>query len=226
MSYWSEKEREFLVKNYQDMPASEIGRILGRSRSSIKGMTIKLGIRKTKNSGRFEKGMTPWNRGKSYIAPGSEKGWFRQGHLPAQTKYDGYISSRKDKSGRVYLYIRLSLRNWVPLHRFLWERVNGDIPAGMMIRFKNGDCSDCRLSNLELISQRENATRNRNRKKASVSQRRMRREFRDLDNDLYVAWCITGEKNSARVVAEKFPELVELKRVQLKLKRSIKYASE
>jgi len=226
MSYWSDEEKEFLVRNYKDMCAREIGEALGRSRSSVKGMAKKMGVRKSDNSGCFKKGMVAWNKGKSYTAAGSEKGWFRKGHLPKNTKSDGYISARRDTSGRVYLHIRLALRVWVPLHRYLWERVNGDIPSGMVLRFKNGDTFDCRLQNMELISQADNLIRNYDREKMAASQRKMRREFRDLDNDNYVAWCITGEKNSAAVVAEKFPELVELKRVQLKLKRSIKYASE
>ena len=46
-------------------------------------------------------------------------------------------------------------------HRWIWEQANGPIPENHIISFKNGDKTDCRIDNLELITMAENAIRNK-----------------------------------------------------------------
>jgi len=41
---------------------------------------------------------------------------------------------------------------WRAVHLVEWERVNGQIPAGHALVFRNGDKTDIRLDNLELIT--------------------------------------------------------------------------
>lgn len=48
-------------------------------------------------------------------------------------------------------------RNYILLHRLIWIIANGEIPEGMEINHKNGNKSDNRLLNLELVTKSENA---------------------------------------------------------------------
>ncbi len=133
--------------------------------TAFPGSTIKraqiVGWRKnhkvsTGRTGRFEKGNAPPNKGrKGFVAPGSEKGWFRKGQIPHTAKPDGY--ERFDREG--YVMIRVSDANpWtgaasrmIHKHRWLWEKVNGPVPAGHALKCLNGEKTNTDPSNWELI---------------------------------------------------------------------------
>ena len=42
------------------------------------------------------------------------------------------------------------------VHRLVWEEANGPIPSGMQLDHINGDVRDNRLSNLRLVTHKEN----------------------------------------------------------------------
>lgn len=46
-------------------------------------------------------------------------------------------------------------REFIPYHRYRWELFRGPIPKSKKIHFIDGDTTNCRLSNLALVSQRE-----------------------------------------------------------------------
>jgi len=50
--------------------------------------------------------------------------------------------------------------NWKPEHMLVWTRVNGPIPPGHAITFRDGDRTNTRIENLALISRRELMARN------------------------------------------------------------------
>ncbi len=116
--------------------------------------------------GRFKKGHISWNKGIKGLTIGGVQTQFKPGNEPHNTKHNGAISIRKDKSGRPYKYIRISKGNWELLHRFVWKKHNGEIPKGMLVVFKDGNSLNCSIDNLELISRKENMQRNRNYEKA------------------------------------------------------------
>ena len=127
---------------------------------------------KRDNSGRFVKGMTPWNKGTKGIQIGGKQTQFKPGHLPHNTKHDGAISIRYYKrDNRPYKYIRTANARWEPLHRYMWKLHNGEIPKGYVIRFKDGNTLNCDINNLECISRVENMNRNRNYEKHSKTMR-------------------------------------------------------
>jgi hypothetical protein len=66
---------------------------------------------------------------------------------------DGYLE-RKVNDG-----LPLQKR-WRAVHLILWESVNGPLPRGHAVAFKNGDKADIRIDNLELITRRELMARN------------------------------------------------------------------
>ena len=56
-------------------------------------------------------------------------------------------------------YVRL-MRNWKRdyEHRRVWIEANGEIPAGMKVHHINGNSSDNRLENLQLVTTSEHTT--------------------------------------------------------------------
>lgn len=104
---------------------------------------------------RFKKGSPAWNNGMKGLKIGGEVTQFKPGHLPHNTKIDGFISLRKDKNGHKYQYIRVEKAKWELLHRHIWRQHNGDIPAGCNIQFKDRDQMNCDIENLYIISRKK-----------------------------------------------------------------------
>lgn len=117
-------------------------------------------------TGRFEKGH---NRGRKWpkgqYAPGCEKGFFRSGQLPNNTKPIGY--ERETKSG--YIEIKIAMRpsapnrndNFTSKQRYVWEQTHGPIPAGMEVIFKDGNKRNFDPDNLALVTRAEKLEMNR-----------------------------------------------------------------
>jgi len=181
---WTETELETLKRLYSDTQCSEIAKILNCTLHRIYNKAFPLGLKKSDTflesiqSGRlnkltasgvayrFPKGHKPFNKGKKQKDYISEQGrlnilktTFKPGHLPHNTKSDKEITLRNDE-GRQYKYIRIALGKWIPLHVYQWEKVNGPVPSGMLVVFKNKDAMNCDISNLELITREENMARN------------------------------------------------------------------
>jgi len=179
---WTEAEINYLVTNYPHVATSVIADHLGVTKLAVYQQANNRGINKSEefhksqssgrfkqnliNGGlpfRFKKGHVPANKGKNtpdHIKQKTKPTWFKKDHVPHNTTYDGYISIRKEKDGISYAHIRVKKRHFKPLHRHIWEQHNGPIPKGMVLIFKNGDTSDFRIENFELITMRENMLRN------------------------------------------------------------------
>lgn len=113
---------------------------------------------------KFQTGHLSHNKGRTgYCAPGCEKGWFRAGDLPENTLPVGTVMAKSD--GYLWKKVRMDLiparKNWRQLHRLVWEEHNGPIPAGHLVIFKDGDRSNCDISNLACITKQENQALNR-----------------------------------------------------------------
>lgn len=59
------------------------------------------------------------------------------------------------KNGKGYRYVYVEDRK-IPLHRFIWEAFNGEIPEGMEIDHINTIRDDNRLCNLRMVSSSQN----------------------------------------------------------------------
>lgn len=112
----------------------------------------------TGRTGRFQKGQEPPNKGKKGVcAAGCEKTWFKKGHTPINYRPVG--SERINVDG--YIEIKVADPNkWKPKHRAVWESVNGKIPKGCMIIFKDNDKTNTDIDNLMLIKRATNAVLN------------------------------------------------------------------
>lgn len=171
----------------------------------------------------IKKGTPPPNKGKKQKEYMSKEAIertkvtrFKKGSLPHNTLEDNTITERKDKSGRIYKYIRIKLAKWVPYHRYLWEQYNGAIPKGYNIQFRDGDTLNCDIDNLYMISRSEQM---KNENSAS----------KNLP-DSAVAVYLVGKRGKDKALVEEIknnhPELIELKRTQILLNRKIKEQNE
>lgn len=119
-------------------------------------------------TGQFEKGHTPWTKGKKwdeYMSPEAQirslETTYKKGNIPENQMPVGSISKTTDG----YMIIKVSMEGsqwerWMLLHRYVWEKNNGPIPEGMMIGFKDGNTENCDIENLMLITMGENAQMN------------------------------------------------------------------
>lgn len=174
------EEKERIEREYPNTPTEQLALALGCPTYCIYGYAYRKGLAKTAEylnspeSGRrlkgykgnattFRKGNIPANKGKKMdesLRAKVARTWFKSGHMPHNTRHDGHISARKDKTGRVYLHVRVELGKYILLHRHIWEQANGEIPPKHVVTFKDGDTMNCSIDNLELITMKENRRRN------------------------------------------------------------------
>jgi hypothetical protein len=187
--FWTDAERDQLRTLYPDHSAAECAEAIGRSTRSIINQVKLLGLRKSTEwiarrarersqepahggrSHRFEKGFTPWNKGKPHPPSGrAAETQFKPGRpaheasnwLPIGSERinaDGHLERKTtDDPGIV------PARRWVGVHRLVWEAAHGPIPPGMIVVFKPGmrTTSDAEITveRLELISRAYNMKRN------------------------------------------------------------------
>ena len=50
--------------------------------------------------------------------------------------------------------------DWRPVSHLVWEEVNGKVPKGCMISFKDGNVKNVDIDNLELLTRQEMVSRN------------------------------------------------------------------
>jgi len=106
-------------------------------------------------TGRFEPGQRPWNTGsKGLIKPNS--GTFQKGNVPGNVRPMG--AERVDtKDG--YVLVKIQERNpytgaetrFKAKHVAVWEGLHGPVPEGHVVRFIDGDKTNCAPENLELV---------------------------------------------------------------------------
>ncbi len=166
MKFWKTTELKYIRDNLH-LSDGELAKHIGCTKAALKATRKRHRILREGN-GQFTPGHEPWNKGK-HVDIGGKATQFKPGHKPHNTKMDGYISIRRDKSGRGYKYIRLAKGKWALYHRHLWEKHNGAIPGGHVLRFKDGDSLNCSLDNLELVPRSDHVRLNHNREKAAMS---------------------------------------------------------
>ena len=170
--------KQQIIELYPHHSSKYIAELLGVSISKVYNIAWTNKVKKsaeymlTPESGRiiepsvanqFKPGHTPHNKGKQISAEIYEKvapTMFKRGNKPHNTKPNGTINIRADKSGRLYQYIKIKDCQWELLQRHVWTQANGEIPAGSVVIFLDGNYLNCELNNLQVISRRENMARN------------------------------------------------------------------
>lgn len=166
---WTQQEEKTLIQLYGDPKvfAKDIAKMLGRTLPQVYNKARKMGlnapmerIRMAGTIGmqhpksiatRFSKGHIPPNKGKKMSPEVYEKvkeTMFKKGNSPVNHRKVG--SERINVAG--YIEIKVAEPNrWKLKHRIIWEQVNGEIPKGYNVQFKNHNPQDCRIENLYLI---------------------------------------------------------------------------
>lgn len=125
----------------------------------------------TGNSGCFQKGHNPFNKGKKqsdYMSAEAiertKASRFPKGELPQNHRQIG--DERLSKDG--YIEVKVSMFRhkrandcWVQKHRLVWEEANGPIPEDHVLIFLDSDRSNISIDNLELVPMDVNLARNR-----------------------------------------------------------------
>jgi len=109
---------------------------------------------------RFQKGQVPPNKGiMGVVYQGCVATQFKPGQRSANYKPVG--STRIcSKDGYVLIKMAEGLFQWKHLHRVVWERMNGPIPKGLLVSFIDGNKLNWKITNLMLITKKENVLRN------------------------------------------------------------------
>lgn len=194
---FTEVEKQFLIDNWQTKTIQQIADALGRTYGSIKSKGQKqMRLKKTPEAYRS-------------LMQRPNAGQFQKGQIPPNTILDEEMPIRvrhghKKRGAPPYKWIRVAWKQWKQYHLWLWEQANGPVPEGMIIVFKNKDTMDCRLDNLEMISQQENARRN----SGSVNL-----------PDGYVAHLLAVRQPELQAELLNHPDLLEVKRNQIRLNR-------
>jgi len=105
---------------------------------------------------RFKKGMTAWNKGLHYKAGGrSVEARFKKGHIPANRKKLGTVTTRRDRTGTIRMIATAGptpdRHNWIPYARYLWEEASGPVRAGCLVVHKDGDRLNDSIENLAVV---------------------------------------------------------------------------
>jgi len=167
-----------VVKRYPFESTANIAKDLGVSLSKVYNKAWSLGIKKDPvylrstqypkgylggKASQFKPGHIPKNKGVKMPAEMYEKvapTMFKRGNKPANTKPNGTINVRADSSGRLYQYIKIKDSHWELLQRHVWTQANGEIPRGSVVIFLDGNYLNCELSNLQVITRKDNMARN------------------------------------------------------------------
>jgi len=232
---WTNDEIKILIDNYPNNLVKDLLVLLpGRTTDSIIGKAGLMRIRKSDvfhasgRSGRigpandigidsrFKKKMAGWNKGMKQLdfmsAEMIEKTIgtrFQKGQNPHNTVMIG--SERISGDGYIEIKIQhqktgsKNHKNFVAKHRFIYERERGPIPKGAMVEFVDGDKRNFDISNLELISHRDNLLKN-----TMMDQSIVKRFF--------------GVKNQKLVdqIIKEIPQIIQLKKITLQLNQTIK----
>lgn len=179
---WKSDQIAILVKLYPETVTSQLARQIGTTTQSVYAKASSLGLKKSpeflasplsgrlgrKNGERtrFKKGIVPWNKGKQYEAGGrSAETQFKKGDRTGRANqiYQPVGAERISKDGYLQRKINDDMpmyKRWRGVHIINWEAINGPLPAGHALRFKDGNKLNTNPENLELISRADLMRRN------------------------------------------------------------------
>jgi hypothetical protein len=187
---WSPLELELLRELYPDLPTADVAALLDRCPGSVYQAANLRGIAKSAQflasvasgriqlgklhpkmiASRFQKGLTPWNKGKAYNAggksvntqfkTGTRAGAALRNFVPIGTyrvNGDGLLQQKVTATG-------YAPKDWKSVSSLVWAKEHGPVPAGSIVVFKPGqrttNPAELTVDRLECITRAENAKRN------------------------------------------------------------------
>lgn len=175
--FWTDSEIVKLREIYPVTPMKKLEAIFSRDYHKIYNKAFALGLKKDSEylateAGRFtghlsdssirhqfKKGHEPFNKGmKGWSATGTEATRFKKGQKPPNYRPVGYMRITPD--GYTEIKMEEGMQKFKLLHRVVWERLNGKIPHGMNLVFLDGDKQNIDITNLSLVTKKQNMLRN------------------------------------------------------------------
>ena len=204
LEYWTDEQVDFLKGNFENIGDTELAQIFEKKFPKTKNWTKKhiekkrryLGLNRTKEQILLIKQR---NKDLGMYAKANEKMWEARGK-----KNENEIVYWNN-GGCMMPYIKINAR-FTPWARYVWCKAHGELGQEMKVVFKDGDNRNLSLENLEVISSAEHAKRNSLKSSQGLS-------------DNYVAGMMSHKDYEMRKELLKNRELLETKRLQLKLSR-------
>lgn len=186
--FWTDAERAELSRRYPDELTSAIAADLGRTERQVYYAAHKMGLKKSPEflasqastqfmtghvPTQFKPGMVPWNKGlpgSTGNHPNTQATQFKPGRRPEEARNyrpigsvrvtrDGYPERKVSDDPGIY-----QARRWVAVHRLVWESVNGPVPKGWIVVFRQGMATTnsdlITIDRVEMITRAENMARN------------------------------------------------------------------
>jgi hypothetical protein len=180
---WTDSEISMLRRVYPNTPTAKIANMLGVKPYVVSGKAAKMGIGKSAEylaspaahrmrvdtigaRTRFKPGSIPWNKGLRGINyPGQIATQFKPGHRGgrAMERYKPIGTERVTIDGYLERKINDDMplqKRWRAVHILLWEQVNGPLPSGHALVFRDGNKRNICLDNIELLTRSELMRRN------------------------------------------------------------------
>lgn len=180
---WTQYEIDLVEAFYPDISTDELAAMLDRTESMVFNRAHAMGLKKSYEflssaaSGRlmrddhrgrefqFKKGFTPWNKGMKGLEIGGKETRFKKGSLNGRAMqiYKPIGSERISKDGYLQRKINDDMppqKRWRAVHILLWESINGPLPNGYAVVFKDGNKENIVIENLEMISRADLMRRN------------------------------------------------------------------
>ncbi|MDF1547144.1 MAG: HNH endonuclease [Bacteroidales bacterium] len=200
---WTNEMDKVVKELYPIMSASQVAKKLNTTKNAIKNRANVLKINKSGNSGRFQKGHVPANKGKKMSPEHYEKSkhtFFKKGHHPGNIKRVGAVKMSRDG---YYVIKTKNPDKWEYVHRLIWKKHHKQpIKRNEIIVFTDGNKENLAIDNLEKIDRNKHIERVRN-------------------SDGYVSYLISRDDDIRQEILRN-PELIELKRKVMKLKNLVK----
>jgi len=207
MEYWTAEQIEMLINNYRQIGDVELAEMFEVKYPKNKTWT-KHQIEKKRrylNLKRTDKELFQIhkrNLKNGRFAMCAIKRWETIGVFP-----EGETRTWHHVSGRPFKVIKIN-GQFIHLNRYLWELHFGSIPEGMNVSYKDNNPLNCTIDNLTLLTDSEVAD-----KYLIVNPKEL--------SDNYIAGIMTELQPGIRAELKKYPELLKIKRHQLKLRRQI-----
>lgn len=177
MKTWCLAQDDMMREFYPNHTMKDLVQMIGKTEHAIYNRSFKLGIKKSpeyldspaayrfrrdhtsqQKAHRFTKGNEPWNKGVKGLDIGGKATRFKKGSKPANYRPVGSLRPAKD--GDWEIKARDGVRGWQLLHHFIWERMNGKIPKGMILVFLDGDHRNFKITNFSPYTKAQNMQRN------------------------------------------------------------------
>lgn len=155
------EQKDWIEQKYKELPISALVEQFNQHFGTTKTVSQVLAFIKNNKmvsgrTGRFENGSVSWNKGMKGLCMGGNSVLtrFKPGVTPVNHRPVG--SERVNVDG--YIEIKTEEPNiWRQKHRVEWEKVNGPIPAGHVLWFKDNNRLNWQPSNLMLVTRAQHA---------------------------------------------------------------------